>query len=158
LYLFAAVWEECQVVSKVKIVQLVLKCPLHPVLVVVLRPTQEFFFTCMETSPLPVKGCKIYAYAWRSRPLCTKGSLSCHTCYDTGPLFFRSHPKDSPIQSPVTTQRGCAGFILTRILTGLHSVASYDTQGDAADIFSPGSSLHSFLLAFCSGLHNPIYH
>jgi hypothetical protein len=47
------------------------------------------------------------------------GSLSCHTCYDTGPRFFRSHPKDRPIQSPLRHTRGCGGSILTRILTGL---------------------------------------
>jgi hypothetical protein len=26
-----------------------------------------------------------------------QGSSSCHTCCDTGPQFFRSHPKDHPI-------------------------------------------------------------
>jgi hypothetical protein len=31
----------------------------------VLRSIQEFFFTRMETSPLPVKGCKTKAYARR---------------------------------------------------------------------------------------------
>jgi hypothetical protein len=30
-------------------------------------------------------------------------SLSCHTCCDTGPRFFRSYPKDRPIQSLLTT-------------------------------------------------------
>jgi hypothetical protein len=35
--------------------------------------------------------------------LSREGSLSCHTCCDTGPRFFRSHPKDRPIQSPLTT-------------------------------------------------------
>jgi hypothetical protein len=34
------------------------------------------------------------------------GSLSCHTCCDTGPWFFWSHPKDRPIQSPLTTRMG----------------------------------------------------
>jgi hypothetical protein len=34
------------------------------------------------------------------------GSLSCHTCCDTGPRFFRSHPKDCTIQSPFTTRMG----------------------------------------------------
>jgi hypothetical protein len=29
--------------------------------------------------------------------LIRKGSLSCHTCCDTGPRFFPSHPKDHPI-------------------------------------------------------------
>jgi hypothetical protein len=50
-----------------------------------------------------------------------EGSLSCHTCYDTGPLFSRSDPKDRPIQSPLTTHKmwGFGGSILTRILTYL---------------------------------------
>jgi hypothetical protein len=69
----------------------------------VLRPAQEYF-TFMETSPLPVKGCKIYAR--RPGPLNREGSLSCHICCDTGPRFFRSHPKDRPIQSPLATQEG----------------------------------------------------
>jgi hypothetical protein len=88
-------------------------------------------FTYMERSPLPVKGCKILAYAWRSGPLSREGSLSCDTYCDTGPWFFLSHPTDRPIQWPPTTQhtRGCGGSILTRILTGPYSVASYDTQG-----------------------------
>jgi hypothetical protein len=34
--------------------------------------------------------------------LCREGSLSCHTCCDMGPQFFRSHQKDRPIQSPLT--------------------------------------------------------
>jgi hypothetical protein len=74
-------------------------------LLTVLRPAQELF-TYMETSPLPVKGCKIQAYAGRSGPLSREVSLSCHICCDTGPRFFRSHPKDRPIQSPFTTHQG----------------------------------------------------
>jgi hypothetical protein len=31
---------------------------------------------------------------------------SCHTCCDTGPRFFRSHQKDRPILSPLTTREG----------------------------------------------------
>jgi hypothetical protein len=69
----------------------------------ILRPAQKFF-TFMETSPLPVKGCKILSYARRSGPLRREGSLSCHTCCDTGPRFFRSHPKDRPSQSPLMTR------------------------------------------------------
>jgi hypothetical protein len=42
----------------------------------------------------------------RSGPLNREGYLSCHTCSDTGPLFFRSLPKDRPIQSPLTTHEG----------------------------------------------------
>jgi hypothetical protein len=36
--------------------------------------------------------------------------------------------------------RGCGGSILTRILTGPHSVVSKDTQGNDEDLFLPGSS------------------
>ena len=35
-----------------------------------------------------------------------RGSLSCHTCCDTGPRFFQFHPKDRPIQSLLTTHEG----------------------------------------------------
>jgi hypothetical protein len=38
--------------------------------------------------------------------LSREGSLSCHTCCDTGPRFFRSHPKDRHIQSLFKTQKG----------------------------------------------------
>jgi hypothetical protein len=34
------------------------------------------------------------------------GSLLCHTCCVTGPRFFRSHPKERPIPSPLTTHIG----------------------------------------------------
>jgi hypothetical protein len=72
----------------------------------------------------------------RSGPLSRKRSLSCHTCCDTGRRFFRSHSKDRPIQSPLTTHKGwCGGSILTRILTGPRSVVFYDTQGDVEDLF-----------------------
>jgi hypothetical protein len=55
-------------------------------------------------------------------PLSREGSLSCHTCCDTGPQFFRSHPKVHPIQSPLATRMGMRGGpILTRILTGDHT-------------------------------------
>jgi hypothetical protein len=74
-------------------------------LIIVLRHAHEYFFY-METLPLLVKGCKILAYARRSWPLSRKDSLSCHTCCDTGPQFFRSHPKERPIQSPLTTHKG----------------------------------------------------
>jgi hypothetical protein len=82
-----------------------------------------------------MKGCKI---ARRSGPLSREGSLLCHACCDTGPLFFQSRPKDRPIQSLLTTHRiysnpdpqgstfsrllrhvrGCWGPNLLRILTG----------------------------------------
>jgi hypothetical protein len=59
----------------------------------------------METSPLPM-GCKILAYVRRSWPLSREGSVSCHTCCDTGPRIFRSHPKARPNQSLHTTHEG----------------------------------------------------
>jgi hypothetical protein len=43
-------------------------------LFIILRPVQEYF-THMEMLPLPVKGCKIQAYARRSEPLNRGGSL-----------------------------------------------------------------------------------
>jgi hypothetical protein len=60
----------------------------------------------MEMSPLPVKGCKIKANARRSGSLSSEGSISCNTCCDTWPQFFRSHPKDRPILSPLTAHKG----------------------------------------------------
>jgi hypothetical protein len=45
-------------------------------------------------------------HARRSGPLSMVGSLSCHSYCDTGPRFFRSHPKDRPFQSPLTTRMG----------------------------------------------------
>jgi hypothetical protein len=85
------------------------------------RPVQEFF-TYMETTPLQVKGCKMYVYAWRSWPLSREESLSCHTCCDTGPRFFRSHPKDyNKFSRLLRHTRRCGGSILTRIFTGYRS-------------------------------------
>jgi hypothetical protein len=59
----------------------------------------KIFFTYMETSQLPVKG-QIQAYA-------REGGIFIvpHRLWH-GPLFFRSHPKDRPIQSPLTTHKG----------------------------------------------------
>jgi ankyrin repeat protein len=42
----------------------------------------------------------------RSGPLSREGSFSCHTCCDTGPRFFRSHPKYRPTPSPLTRHEG----------------------------------------------------
>ena len=54
----------------------------------VYRPTREFF-THMETSPLPVKGCKfLKTYARHLRPLSSEGSLTCHAYCDTGLPFI----------------------------------------------------------------------
>jgi hypothetical protein len=72
----------------------------------------RIFHLYKETSPLPVKGCKIKAYARRLGPLSRWGFLSCHTCCDTGPRFF-----------PVSSEGP------------LHLVASYDTRGDVENLF-----------------------
>jgi hypothetical protein len=67
------------------------------------------FSPIWETSPLPVKDCKLKVYVQRysgvpySGPLGREGSLSCHTCCATGPHFSLSHPKDRSIQSRFTT-------------------------------------------------------
>ena len=51
----------------------------------VLRPTREFF-THLETSPLPVRGCKFWPrHIW---PLSSDGFLACHTYCDKGHLFI----------------------------------------------------------------------
>jgi hypothetical protein len=47
-----------------------------------------------------VKGCKISAFARCSGPLSREGTPA------ATPRFFRSHPKDRPIQSPLTTCKG----------------------------------------------------
>jgi hypothetical protein len=65
----------------------------------------------METSPFKywwrvAKFKHISDYSRRSGPLSREGSLSCHTCCNTKPQFFWSHPKDRPIQSPFITHRG----------------------------------------------------
>jgi hypothetical protein len=52
-----------------------------------------------------------------------EGSLSCYTCSDTGPRFFRSHLKDRPIQSPLTTNKGMWRIYSTLIFMSPHSVA-----------------------------------
>jgi hypothetical protein len=73
-----------------------------------------------------VKGCKIKASARRSRPLSREGSLSCHTCCDMGPRFFRSHPKDVPFSRPLWHAWDCGGPILTRILMGSRVLETKD--------------------------------
>ena len=77
------------------------------------------FFTYMERSALPVKVCKIWVYAWRSGPLSREGTLSCHTCCDTGPRFSILIQRTGPFSRLLRHTRGCWGLIITRILTGL---------------------------------------
>jgi hypothetical protein len=63
--------------------------------------------------PLPVKGCKIEAYARRLGPLSREESLSCHTYCDTGHRFFRS----AQFSRLLWHAMGCGGPILTQVLT-----------------------------------------
>jgi hypothetical protein len=80
----------------------------------------------METSPLPVKGLQnLGLYARRSEPLSKEGSLSCHTCCDTGPLFFQSHSKDRRL---LRHTRGCGESIPSWILTGLLSAKKLELE------------------------------
>ena len=56
------------------------------VLIGVYCPSREFF-THMEMSPLPMKGCKFW-HARHSWPLSGEGSLACHTYCDMGHPFL----------------------------------------------------------------------
>jgi hypothetical protein len=89
----------------------------------VLRPAQEFF-TYIGDVTIAGEGLQNLGLCSLSR----KGSLSFHTCCNTGPRFFRSHPKDRPIKSPLTTRMG-----IRRTYSNLdpHGI----TQGDVDDLF-----------------------
>ena len=104
----------------------------------VYRPTREFF-THMETSTLPVKGCKF-------RPVlgtyghCSKGSLTCHTYCDTG-LPFIMFISEDPWHShlfPSVWQWSCHYLFLR-----LRSVATGDRtpisrmQGERSTFTTP---------------------
>ena len=52
----------------------------------------------MQTSPLPVKGCKLLTYARHSWPLSSEGALTCHTHCDTGLPFIMVFSED-PLHS-----------------------------------------------------------
>jgi hypothetical protein len=83
----------------------------------VLRPAQEFF-THMETSPLPVKGCKF------RRMLSTQGLWAGRDLYRATPAVTRDLGfsgliwRTAPISRLLRHTWGCGGPILTRILTG----------------------------------------
>ena len=47
------------------------------------------------------------------------GVLTCHTCYNLGPRFTRSHWKDHSVTSHPSTCQGYSGPIITEISTGL---------------------------------------
>jgi hypothetical protein len=73
--------------------------------IIVLRPAKEFF-TCIETSPLPVKVCK-FSPMLGAQGLCAGRDVYRATPAVTqGLSFFRSHPKDRPILSPLKTHNG----------------------------------------------------
>jgi hypothetical protein len=84
-----------------------------------------FFFIFLVLFHFPLKNFSLLwrrnYYWWRTAkfrlgPLSRKISLSCHTCCDTGPRLSRSHPKDRPIQPPLTTHKGKWRPFLIRIL------------------------------------------
>jgi hypothetical protein len=61
-------------------------------------------------------------------------------------VFPVSSKGPTPFSCLLRHIKGCWRPILTRILTGPHSVASYEAQGDAKDLFKPGSSFSHLLL------------
>jgi hypothetical protein len=68
----------------------------------------------------------IRAVKFRSMPLSREGYLSSHSCCDTRPRFFRSHPNAHPAFSRLLRHtRRCWGSILTRILTGRHYKSNF---------------------------------
>jgi hypothetical protein len=62
-----------------------------------------------------------------------------------GLSFFDLIRKTSPFSRLLRHTRGTEKPILTPILTGPHSVASYDTQGDTEDQFLPWSTRDYFV-------------
>jgi hypothetical protein len=65
-----------------------------------------------------VRGCKIWAYPQHSEPLSREGSLSCHTCCDTGPRFCGLIQRTAPFSRLLRHSWGCRWSILTRALRG----------------------------------------
>jgi hypothetical protein len=83
-----------------------------------LRPAQEYF-TYMETSPLPVKGCKIYRPMLGAQGLSAGRDLYRATPAVTRDLGFSSLiRRTAPFSRLLRHAWGCGGPILTRILTG----------------------------------------
>jgi hypothetical protein len=76
----------------------------------VLRPAQEYF-TYMETSPLPVKGCKFWPKLGAQGLWAGKDLIVPHLLWHGTSVF------------PVSSEGPP------------HSVASYNTHGDAEDLF-----------------------
>jgi hypothetical protein len=80
-------------------------------LLVVLCSAQKFF------THGDVTDCKIYASLRRSGPLSRKESISCQTCYDTGPRFFGLVWR-TLFSRLLRLTRGGWGPIQTQIYTG----------------------------------------
>ena len=81
------------------------------------------YIICCISSSVRSNGCDCLSVV--SRPvreyftLSRQGSLSCHTKFDTGPRFPRSHPDDRLSWSPRTPRLGYWRYILTRIRDNL---------------------------------------
>jgi hypothetical protein len=69
-----------------------------------LHPAQDFYWYGDIT--ISKEGLQNLGLCVAFGSLSRDGSLSCHTCCDMGPQFFRSYPKDCPIQSSPTTHNG----------------------------------------------------
>jgi hypothetical protein len=75
-------------------------------LIILLRPAQEFFHLYGDITTTG-EGLQNFGLCTELRAFEQGGIfMTCHTCCDTGPRFFPSHPKDCPIQSPLMTHRG----------------------------------------------------
>jgi hypothetical protein len=89
-------------------------------------------------------------YRWRAtkfRPMFgAKGLWAGRDLYRATPAVTRGLGLSGPIRKTATFSRllrhtrGCGVSILTRILTGPHLVAFYDTLEDVENLFYPGSS------------------
>jgi hypothetical protein len=64
--------------------------------------TKDWLFTVLRPAQ---KFVTISGEGLQNLGLCS-ALRACHTYCDTGPRFFRSHPKDRPNQSPLTTHEG----------------------------------------------------
>jgi hypothetical protein len=103
----------------------------------VLSPAQESF-TYMEISPLLVEGRKLLAYPGM---LVAQGLWAGRGLYRATPAVTRDFGfmRRTPFSYFFRHERGSWWPILTQTLTRPHSVASYNMQGDAEDLFLPRS-------------------
>jgi hypothetical protein len=67
-----------------------------------------------------------------------EGSSTCHTCCDTGPPSFRSHPKNASIYRLLQHRSGCGGSILN-YMYDKHSHVIHNCSADNY-AFSPSKS------------------